>query len=107
MTTKFHSTFGEVKVIESSASITTIMVVSTGETKKLVTKAMFLQDEPFAAKVAAPKVNANKIAQDHLNNMTHEQMAELKRVQREIAADKARSARDRANGNHGAISMWK
>jgi len=104
---KYHKTFGEVKIINVTPVITTIVVVATGEEKKLMTKVAVFTDAPVVKEVKKYDRNWQKKATDFYNNMTTEQRANFERAQKEIAADKARSARDRANGNHGAVSMWK
>lgn len=46
-TTKFHKVFGQVEVLEVTATITTICIVKTGEVKKMVNAYTVLSDEPF------------------------------------------------------------
>jgi hypothetical protein len=45
---KFSKAFGEVEVINQDENFTTIVVLKTGEQKKLSTKYANLSDEPFA-----------------------------------------------------------
>lgn len=49
MAIKFHKTFGQIEVINENDSIIEIVIVSTGETKKLSTQFAkhLIQDEPF------------------------------------------------------------
>jgi len=47
MTTKFHKTFGQVTVIAQDANTTTILILKTGETKKLFNQFANLSDSPF------------------------------------------------------------
>lgn len=46
-TTKFHKTFGQVEIVSSDAQFTTIIIVATGEQKKLVNQYANLQDVAF------------------------------------------------------------
>ena len=45
--TKFSKLLGEVKVLSQDEKYTIVLVVKTGETKKLVNAYAKLQDEPF------------------------------------------------------------
>jgi hypothetical protein len=52
---KYHKVFGEVEVLNSDTNFTTILIVSTGEQKKLASQYANLQDSPFE-KVSVKKV---------------------------------------------------
>ena len=54
-TIKFSKAFGEVEVLNQDENFTTIVVLKTGEQKKLSTKYANLSDEPF---VRAKKVKS-------------------------------------------------
>lgn len=66
--TKFHSTFGEVKIIDSNPIITTILILATGETKKLSTKVAVLSDTPFAP-VKKVKAVKRELTTEELNHL--------------------------------------
>lgn len=55
---KFHKTFGQIEITNQDSKFTTIVIVETGEVKKLATSFanMLIQDEPFKSTKKAKSI---------------------------------------------------
>jgi len=71
--TKFHKQFGEVKVLSSDANTTTIVIVATGEEKKMLNKFTNLTDAPIevfkSVKAKSVKREITKEEENHLSSI--------------------------------------
>ena len=74
---KFSKAFGEVEVTSEDNTFTTIVIIATGEVKKLATKFANLSDEPFVKvkKVVVKKTPVVHTAQDLENIAYHQEMS--------------------------------
>ena len=97
-TTKFSKLLGEVEILSEDATFTVVKVLKTGDVKKLLNQYANLSNEPFV-KVAKKKEVQRELTQEEKDEL------ELHRI--EWKKIEARSERDRKNGRHGAISIWK
>lgn len=66
-TTKFHKTFGQVEVLSSDSTFTTIVIAETGEEKRLATKYAFLTDAPVT-KVKKVKSIVRELTEEEKEN---------------------------------------
>jgi hypothetical protein len=70
--TKFHKTFGEVTIIASDLTTTTIVIVATGEQKKLLNQFSNLQDNPSeVVKVKKASKVVRELTKDELLNLEY------------------------------------
>ena len=107
MTTKYSKILGELKVISQDANFTKVIVVSTNEEKTLSNKYANLQDTPFVKEVKPKAKSMKQQVKEWEATQTPQQMADFERRRAELRLMEARTAKDRANGRHGAISLWK
>jgi len=89
---RFHKQFGEVKVTNSDATTTTIVILATGEVKKLLTKYANLTDA---------KIEPVKKAKEAKTTVTEEYFADGQGL---ALAIKKSTARYRT-GKSGALSL--
>ena len=79
-TIKFHKSFGQVEIVNKDANTTTIVIVATGETKKLFNKYANLSDSPFEVvktkKSKAQPIVLTKEEEERVENSVNKQMAE-------------------------------
>jgi len=77
-TIKFSKVFGEVEVLSQDENFTTIVILKTGEQKKLSTKYANLSDEPFSKvkKVKAIKRELTKEEKERVTISVERQMRE-------------------------------
>jgi len=90
---KFSKVLGQVEILSQDENTTTVLVVKTGETKKLSNAYANLQDEPFvkAKKVKAPKVEwTEQMEEDY--SAVYNDLRKLDRI----------SAMNVKNGKYGA-----
>lgn len=105
MTTKYHKTFGQVEIVKEDANSTTIVVIATGEEKKLLKKFadILISDEPFvkATKKKVVKEAPAYTEQDEINIAIY-QDKEWRKTMREVSltpAQRAENARYRQAGS--------
>lgn len=101
---KFHKQFGEVEIISSDATVTTIVIISTGEQKKLMTNFanLLIQDEPFkkaAKKVNQPVVELTQEDRDIVSQSVEREMKKLFMEAGMTAEQRAENAKYRQAGS--------
>jgi hypothetical protein len=107
MKTMYSKILGEVKIISQDANVTKVIVVKSGEEKRLANKFANLQETPFAKQVKPKAKSIKQQVKEWEATQTPEQMADFERRRAELRLMEARVAQDKANGRYGAISLWK
>jgi DNA repair protein RadC len=97
---KYSKTFGEVEVIDNNGTISTIKIVKTGETKKVMNSSANLQDEPFEKEVKAIKKAARELTEEE-----KEHLAFINRNGSALLNTMKKSNMNYRNGKSGASSL--
>ena len=98
---KFHKQFGQVEVINNNGTMTTIVILATGEQKTLMNKFVVLSDVAFEAPKKAKAIS---------RNLTSEEQAHidyLNATNQGLASIMAKSKANYANGVSGLSSLTK
>ena len=97
---KFSKAFGEVEVISEDKNVTVIVIVATGEQKRLATPYANLSNEPFVKVVTKKVITVQR-------ELTKEEKDHLEYISPKLDWIEERSRRDRKAGRSGGISIWK